>query len=197
LAVAKFNAKARVDNKILKRLQNTLKKGFTAFPKEAVNLIRIGDSSGREGSVLWQFENQTWFTGNTRRKWKQTKNFGTYAPRSTMNRTGSYFLAWIGRGPGAVSRVTPKRVVVGVNKARFPQVHLHQASTARTVKPRRRVNGQWVMRLFLGMEYGVWLSNARVGRGFRIPPRRIGANNAMEKRLAKKLEKKAVESLKG
>jgi len=192
------NIKFKINEKVLNDLRKVGREGWKGIPSKAtLGAIRFGTGSDKGGSIAWQFQNETEHSLAGRRKWPASRPFGSYRPSSNMRLTGAYRYAWLGIGPGSKTSITATKLIVGIDKYKFPQVYLHQSPVARTIKPKRQVNGQWAMRLFLGMEYGVWMSNARVGAGFVIPPRRIGVNDEMSRRLARLLEKNLVKPLKG
>ena len=143
----------------------------------------------REGTkgVRAQFVDQTEYRLNTASPWARTKPFGTRKAGKTMLGSGAYKSAFLG-GAGAITRVTPVSVEIGVDKVLFPQVAIHQGKRPSvTVKPKARTKGgkDWKMRFFLGLTYGVWMSRKRIEQGFKIPRRRVSVSSAVRKEVLK------------
>lgn len=115
-----------------------------------------------------------------RTPWPRTKPFGTRpAPSATLGGSGSrYNRAWQG-GPGGSSRITSRRIELSVN---LPGAAMHRGGTGARPKVRgvtrvrairTSANGRdSAMRIFLGMEYGAWISDDTLrGQGLAVPAR--------------------------
>ena len=107
-----------------------------------------------------------------------------------MHGSGAYRSAFLG-GAGAVQRITANSIEVGVNSGRFPQVKVHQGAYAtRRIKPKAKVSsgpnkGQWKMRFYLGLTYGVWMKNATLTKGLKLPRRRVSVASATRKEISR------------
>lgn len=149
---------------------------------QAVKLLRFS-----QGGIRDQFTAQAEMRGSSVIPWERTKPFGTKkAPRSTMQGKGDYRRSWLG-GPGSLEQISANMVKIGVDRGLHPQVAIHQGSrTSVTVKPRQKTkNGDWKMRFFLGLTYGVWLSKARIERGLKIARRRLSISTPVRKAIAR------------
>ncbi len=157
--------------------------------REAVKIMRTGPKG-----VYRQFVDQTEYRLNTATPWKKGHDFGNRkAPRKTMLGSGLYRSAW-GGGAGAIEKITKTSVELGVDSGLFPQVKIHQSRRPWTlVKPKEKVlkmgpnYGQWTMRWFFGLTYGIWMSNKRVGKGFKIYRRRVSVSSDVRKAVGKML----------
>ncbi len=139
------------------------------------------------GSVDDQFKQSSEFTDTGAQiPWKKTQPFGNRpAPAKTLIRTGRLRAAWTGRGAGALTRITAKRVMIGPDPKRFPQAGMFQRIGWTIIRPKKMgKGGRTKMHWFLGMTYGVWISEARLKRGLRIEGRRVGVNPKMMKRAS-------------
>lgn len=126
------------------------------------------------GSTQDQFARQTEMGARSSRRWKRTAAFGNRpAPTRTLHRTGALEAAWTG-GPGAITERGPRGVAIGVDRVRFPQASVFQRSGLTPV----RVTSK--SRIFLGMEFGVWLK-ASTRRMF-IEGRPLSVNPVMLER---------------
>ncbi len=146
-----------------------------------VAAMREGD-----GSVADQFDREAEMTlsGQTIR-WRRTKPFGRRPPPAkTLQSSGSYRAAWLGRGAGAVTRIEPFRFVIGADPQVFPQVRVFQRDRPTVVRARRRtVTGKLAMQLYLGFTYGVWISERKLLAGLVNHPRRVAVSGAMVDRV--------------
>lgn len=153
---------------------------------EAIRILRIGTRGIRA-----QFADQTEYRGKNVIPWAKTKPFGNKpAPKKTLHGSGGYRSAFLG-GAGAIQRVTANSVEVGVDPVKFPMVKIHQGRYAsRRVKPKEKVKklgpnyGQWTMRWFLGLTYGVWIKNSKLSKGVLIPRRRVSLATATKKEIS-------------
>lgn len=148
----------------------------------AAHVMRNGS-----GSVSEQFRTTTYHTrGGARVSWKKTKAFGRLpAPKRTLHRTGSLEAAWTARGSGSFTAHTGTKVVIGVDSRRFPQADRLQSISATLTRPRKKgAQGRSRMHWFLGMRFGVWISDRRLNMGLRVDPRRLGINPEMMKRVS-------------
>lgn len=143
-----------------------------------VKVMRVGP-----GSTSDQFRRQTHLTGAVAIPWKRTRAFGSRAkPAKTLNVTGTLAEAWAGRNGYSYSEVDSRRVSVGVLPS-LRYAGIFQARQDTIVRARKRTSkGKLAMRMFLGMEYGVWIPERTLLRGLRIVPRRVGIGTQLEKR---------------
>ena len=135
------------------------------------------------GSINDQFNREAEANGAS---WPKTKPFGTRpAPAKTLQRTGSLLSAWVGRAPGSVSAATPNSFMVGVDTNILPQAGVFQAQAPTIIRPRKKAKGGkgTAMHYFLGLTYGVWISEARLAAGLSIPPRRVAVGTEMQVRV--------------
>jgi hypothetical protein len=176
--------------------------------KAAVPLIR--DSAARE------FLSQSWFAPNGAvRPWTPTQPFGDRlgggdskgpgkGTKKTMIDSGGLFEAIQGTGPGSVVVITANRVSVGVDLSAFPYAPILRGGVGAdidlspaVIRPTKKVAGaggsfvrQWAMFWFLGLTFGVWLSEAKLREGIVLPRRPyLTANPALTKRLAAMAER--------
>lgn len=143
------------------------------------------------GSVDAQFKAEAEFLfGGGRASWKRTKRFGNRpAPRKTLQRTGALKRAWTGEGAGSLTITRSHRVRIGVDTARFPQAAVFQRLSSTLVRPRQMgKGGRTKMHWFLGLTYGVWISDSRLRQGLEIRPRRVSINPQMMHRASSALE---------
>lgn len=120
-------------------------------------------------SVEEQFRRQTEIGRGVTLPWKRTRPFGTRpAPARTLHATGALEAAWTGRGAGSVVHFTGRSVSVGVDRVQFPQVTVFQRRSPTLIRVTPK------MRMFLGMEFGVWLRSATTS--ITVDPRRVAIN---------------------
>jgi hypothetical protein len=122
----------------------------------SVSLGLAGVMRQGPGSTGDQFARQAEMGARASIFWKRTLPFGNRpAPARTLHRTGGLQAAWTGTGPGAVTETRHNGVRIGVDRVRFPQARMFQRSgvTPIRVTPKSRV--------YLGMEFGVWLRKDR------------------------------------
>jgi hypothetical protein len=139
------------------------------------------------GSVDAQFKAEAEFLfGGGRSPWKKTQRFGNRpAPRKTLQRSGALKRAWTGKGAGSITIRRANRVTIGVEGARFPQAPVFQSRATTIVRPRQMgKGGRTKMHWFLGLTYGVWISDERLRRGLELRPRRVSINPLMLKRAS-------------
>jgi len=135
------------------------------------------------GGIRQQFATSTEIGPSGTTVWPRTKPFGTKAPGlRVLRQTGAYEAGWEGRGAGSLTAARPiaggAHFAVGIDAGVFPQAKVFQAQGPTLIKPKKMgKRGRYAMAWFLGMKYGVWLSNARLERGFLIQPRRLSINN--------------------
>lgn len=170
----------------IRRSQNLAPAG-----KAIVNEVRL--------SVGGEFAAQAWSAPDgSIRPWAKSVPFGKAfamgaGEKKPLVKTGAYFEALMGRGAGAVERVTARTVTVGVDTTAFPFAGVIRGGTGAEIRlsptiilPRKRVAGwqpltkrgkprayqtQFSMWYRLGLELGVWLSEKTMREGLRIPPR--------------------------
>lgn len=122
-------------------------------------------------------------------RWPPVIQFGSRAPGpSPLVQTGAYRAAWLG-GSGGVSRVSAKSVAVGVSLRRFPGASAHQkdpgATTRIRAKRMSRDGKTTAMRLYLGLTFGVWISDRKLlGEGLSVPARPVRIGRVMIERAA-------------
>lgn len=158
--------------------------------QEALKILRFGAKGVRA-----QFGDQTEYRGNSSIPWVKGHDFGTRkAPAKTMQGSGAYRSAFLG-GAGAITEITANSVRIGVNAGKFPQVRVHQgAYGSRRIKPKQKVTsgrnkGQWKMRFFLGLTYGVWMKNSTLSKGLKLPRRRVSVSSTVRRNVAKYLRR--------
>jgi len=139
------------------------------------------------GSVGDQFAQQaTIGASGTVVNWVPSKPFGRKpAPSQTLMGKGRLRAAWQGEGAGAVTITETNRVAIGVDRRVVPYAAVFQSRTATTVRANpgnRTKSGQLAMRMFLGMQYGAWISEAKLLSGLVIQPRPLAVNPIMEGR---------------
>ena len=115
------------------------------------------------------------------RPWKPVNQppFGTYQKSNPPLRR--YLRAWQG-GPGGFEKSTPTSVQIGV---RLPGAAAHRGSfgsfigeRVTLIKARRRTgSGKLRMQLFLGLEYGVWIGEAKLLSGLELHSRPHATKN--------------------
>lgn len=133
--------------------------------------------------VREEFDGKQWFapSGSTV-GWAPLVPFGQRSPeRPPLIGTGAYAAAWQGVGTGAITQIRPDGATIGVSGSVFPFAAALRGgagpdpSTAPTlIRPKKRSAGKrggWAMFWFLGLELGVWLSQATLARGLRLPGR--------------------------
>lgn len=142
-----------------------------AVSTEIAQTMRTGP-----GSFAEQFADETtWSGASSKKAWKKTSAFGRQPPPSkTLQRTGRYRNAWLGQGAGSVFRVSGNDIAIGIDSSVFPQAVVFQGSspTRQRVTPRQRV--------FLGMQFGVWL---KVGHTITNTPRAVRYNHRQRGRI--------------
>lgn len=171
----------KVQTALLKSMSQRVAVGLgSPVGERAAAIMRLGP-----GSVGDQFAQQATHGEGGIAAWAPAKAFGNRAaPPKTLERSGGLRRGWTGRGPGGIVQVATDRVAVGVDASVFPAVvaQMHGA----TIRPKRMgKRGRSAMGWFLGMTYGVWLSEERLRRGLVIPARPVAVNLAMSGRVAK------------
>ena len=149
--------------------------------KATAKILRTGTKG-----ISHQFRDQTEYRGAQSIPWERTKPFGTKkAPRKTMLGTKRYRTAWLG-GAGSIETIDANTVTIGVDRGAFPQVAVHQSAKPFTlIRPKRKTkSGHWAMQFFLGLTYGVWLTNARLEKGLKVPRRRLSVSDDVKKEVA-------------
>lgn len=191
-----------VDASAMKRLVQRVNVGASVLGKpfaetrglQAAKILRVGTRG-----VYRQFVDQTEYKLNQAIPWARTKPFGTRKAGKTMLGSGLYRGAWLGAA-GAITRITPASVEVGVSRSLFPQVAIHQGKrSVVTIKPKARTKGgkDWKMRFFLGLTYGVWMSKARLARGLKVPRRRVSVSSDVRKAVGKMISKETGGKIRG
>jgi hypothetical protein len=119
--------------------------------------------------------------------WKPTVPFGTTdVVHPPLVRSGAYREAW-GGGAGSITRVSPSGAVIGVSGGAFPYAAVLRGGAGSEIsledtiiRPKRRSAGKrggTAMKWFLGLTFGVWISEARLAEGLHIPPRPHATDN--------------------
>lgn len=150
--------------------------------------------------VALEFLRRVWFTpSGASRAWRPVTPFGRRlgegesmgagkGDKKPMIDSGAYFQALMGRGAGSVVRVTQKTLTVGVDGGTFPYAKYIRGGTGARVRvtdwiirPRKKVASrgrgrrswvrQFAMWWYLGLTFGVWLREATLRRGLRLPTR--------------------------
>ena len=106
--------------------------------KNIARQVRFG-----KGGVAEQFRRQGQITRAGFKKWKPSKRARRTGGRTLID-TGAYFRAWLGRGPGSVSKVERTKagsaIVVGIDRVLFPRVFVFQKDRPTTF---RRGGSSW------------------------------------------------------
>lgn len=142
------------------------------------------------GGTQVQFTSETEISKRGANPWPKSHPFGNRKMGSrTLRNTGAYQNAWTGKA-GAIKTVEPKpggaTFSVGVSAAQFPQARVFQKRTNTIVRPKKMgKGGRSSMGWFLGMNFGVWLSEARLKKGLVIKPRRVSMNNQVGEAVKK------------
>lgn len=144
------------------------------------------------GSVGEQFEQQSENSMAGRFPWLRTRDFGRrLAPVKTLHDKGKLESGWTG-GLGSTTTVTQNSFAVGVDSS-FPQARVFQSKGPTIVRPKKMgKRGRYKMGWYLGLQFGVWLSNARLLQGLVIQPRRVAINETMLARVRDKITRFAV-----
>lgn len=135
----------------------------------------------RRKQVRGEFAGSRWLSpGGASIPWKKVGPFGNRPPpRSPLRRTGSLLQAYLGRGAGAIEQITKKGVRWGVRGSVHPGAAVHRGGggkvlVAQANSPERiPVTGR--MRIFLGLNFGVWLSPSK--REIVVPRRPHATDN--------------------
>lgn len=178
-------------------LNSTSPRSLGAIKRRLADLSPAGEFVHKtmrfgEGSISAQFAAEAEFTeGGGRNAWPKTKPFGNRAaPAKTLQRSGHLMNAWLGQAAGAISESTPNSFYVGVDTALYPPAGVFQSLTPTVVRPKKPAKGGkgTAMHYFLGLTFGVWISEARLRAGLVIPPRRVAAGPVMQQRVANLLK---------
>ena len=146
-------------------------------------------------SVGRDFRARAWHTPTgSVRKWRPVRPFGTRQPSSPPLRR--YLRAWQG-GPGGFERSTLTSVEIGV---RLPGAAAHRGSfgsgvfeRVTLIKARRRTaSGKLRMQLFLGLEYGVWIGEAKLLSGLELHSRPHATANPELTRQLRDIQQRAL-----
>lgn len=131
------------------------------------------------GSVAEQFAAESEISPRGSSPWPATAPFGRRGmPERTLNMTGRLEAAWLGIGAGSITRLAPNAVTVGVDTQVMPHAAVFQSETPTVVRGRARgAGGRLAMFWYLGMQFGVWISEARLLAGLLIRPRRVSLND--------------------
>lgn len=154
-----------------------------AVQEDAWQAMRFGPDS-----ISDQLDRGVTLDGDTATAWDLTKPFGSRkTPRRTLQRTGALREQWLGIGASSTQRGDAQGVAVGVDTGSFPRAGIFQRRSPAHWKAdggNRTKSGQLKARIFLGVEYGVWVSERKALEGWDIPPRRVGVSTAMVRRVA-------------
>lgn len=120
--------------------------------------------------------------------WPRTKPFGTRKmPLRTLLATGRYRTALSQRVSGVVEIRAPHVVGFRLDRFAFPQWPVFQAHSPTVIRAKsshRTKTGKLAMQMFLGLTFGVWISERNLlNRGLTIQPRRVSENPVMWKRV--------------
>ncbi len=136
------NVDLRLDVVTTWRLPERLAAELPKIPTEIVSKVARQLRYGK-GGIAEQFRRQGAITRSGFTKWKPSKR-ALREGGPTLIKTGAYFRAWLGRGPGGVARVVQsgnaQAIEVGVDRALFPRVHVFQKDRPTTF---RRGGSSW------------------------------------------------------
>lgn len=139
------------------------------------------------GSVDHQFASESTIDeGGSVIPWPKTKPFGNRQPGpSTLVQRGKYRGAWMGAF-GASERYGAKRVSIGVKDKQFPQARVFQKKpgSVTVIRPLKSTlaTRHTAMRSYLGMHFGVWMTEERLMQGLSVPSRPLRVNPTMRAR---------------
>lgn len=146
-------------------------------------------------SVANEFSGRYWLMPEGgRRAWAPVVPFGNKPHHAPLVDSGAYFNALMGRGPGAIERVSARRMEVGADSGRFPYAKYIRGGAGANIslqpliiRPRRRAKGgRYAMFNFIGLRFGVWLRAETLERGLKLPPRpHLTRNPALTKELVR------------
>lgn len=139
------------------------------------------------GSTNDQFNREAEGTQFGYIQWPRTKPFGNRpAPVKTLQRTGALKRAWTGSQPGALFDAKGNTFMIGVDTNLFPGAGVFQGYAPAIVRPLKSTlkTRRTAMHSYLGMQFGAWISEARLMRGLVIPNRRVNASPEMRARVA-------------
>jgi hypothetical protein len=147
---------------------------------DAAEAMRFGSRSVDE-----QLDAGVEMSGNSSFPWERTKPFGSrHAPRRTLQRDGVLREAWLGGGAGADEGGDGSSVFVGVDTGAVPYAGVFQRDSPVHWRAKSRgAGGRLKAQTYLGLEYGVWISEERLLEGWDIPPRRLGVSDDMAERV--------------
>lgn len=184
----------KVDAKAIYGIVQGVARGQRIFAKPfegeraqtAAKILRFGP-----GGIKEQFDNSTEMRRNANYPWRATEPFGTRPGNATPMAGGPYERAWLGIGSGSIAKSTDNSLEVGVDAGQFPQVRVHQGNRPfvriRAKTPAKR-KGDWAMRIYLGLTYGVWLTVRKVRvEGMKLYRRRVSVSNEVMSRIRKSL----------
>lgn len=168
------------------------------------------------GRVATEFLNAVWFRpdGSTQR-WRESHPFGNQlgsgqkivggGEQKLLIRSGAYYRALMGRGPGALVSVSRRQFAVGVDAKIIPYGPIMRGGSGAvirtapyTIRPIKRSawtgepDGQreWAMYWFILRTYGVSLSAETLREGMKLYPRPHMTNHPeLMRRLVRSLEK--------
>jgi hypothetical protein len=135
------------------------------------------------GGLRDQFRIQAEATSSGYKPWKKTKQFGIRKPPAqTLQRSGALRSAWLG-GIGSITDAEKRRVAVSVDTKRFIRAAVFMGKTDAITRPIKYRGMSSHQRYFLGTHFHVWISEKRLKKGLRIPPRRLGIGPDMLRTL--------------
>lgn len=118
--------------------------------------------------VRKEFELEVWERpAGGKQRWLKTRAFGSdlapagssVAPAKTLQHSGRLRRAWLGEGPGAVTRIGRRDAVFGVSG--IPYAAVHRGGTGKVLTADASIPAKIPvtpkMRVFLGVAKGVWL----------------------------------------
>ena len=144
--------------------------------RASIEAVRFGP-----GGFARQFADEAEYYNQTKTPWPRTQPFGSRpAPSKTLVGKGRLRAAWLG-GSGAIGKIEfGKRITVGVSGASVPYAGVFQSDIPTIVRAKKKTkSGQYAMRIFLGLTFGVWITNDKAKLGMVIRPRRVNVNREM------------------
>jgi hypothetical protein len=149
---------------------------------------------GGAGSFAQQFAVESEWGMSGQKSWPKTKDFGTRkAPPKTLG-GGPLQAAWLG-GAGSLETVEQggRAIAVGVSGSALPYAGVFQRTGPTIIRAKRKTkSGQYAMRIFLGLTFGVWITNDKAELGMVVMPRRLGVNRLMLGRIVELIVKDTV-----
>ena len=149
-------------------------------------------------SISKQFDRQETVGFRSRRSWPKRVKFGSR--RFSAIKSNAVFKAWVGKSSATYRprlSGSGNTMTWGVNEGALPGgipwVRIYQGLAGRRIKAKKMItsgvnSGRSKMQAFLGLTYGVWLSDSYLRNvGILLPPRRVDMNAAIQIDIEKML----------